>query len=1003
MIDDESLPDRPAVADPWEAELTRAAVLRRLLASEDAAAPRIGRFTISSRIGQGGMGVVYLVHDEELDRPVALKIIRSDAGLEPAHLRREAQALARLSHPNVVQVYEVGQHESQVYIVMEYVPGETLREWSGDPSRTTEEIILAFVQAGKGLAAAHAAGLVHRDFKPDNAVVDEQGRVRVLDFGLARTRPTTMVSSGGDEGVRTPDSATSDPGVSTVRTAIGTPSYMAPEQFAGLPTDWRADQFAFCVALWEALCNERPFSGETPTELHARIRSGRIGKVPAGAKMPTWVLPLLRKGLAAAPTDRHASLDDLLDALERGVRPRKRRALVVLVGGAIVLAVVAGRVSASLSAAPCPDPAPALSTVWDEPVRQEVRAALLNAAPRFGEFTAARVELALDAWTAEWIDGHRDACAATHIRREQSEALLDARMRCLHARRDSLAATVGMLREADAGVAERAIEAVEALPAVSPCADLAYVQAVDPLPDDRSLAAIVSAQLEDVAHVRALRAVGRFDAAREAAARLLVIAEGIQHAPLVARAELLLGSALVELGSVLEAEPHLRRAYEVSRAAQLIDVAAEAASELGYLLGRHTTRRGEAKAWAAVAEVEASVLGNDRARASALNAYGVAAAQDGERDEARLAFQKAIALVEHESPSLAWLNFRSNLGRVTRMDGHLEEAVASLNDVVADARDLLGPEHPALVGFIDALVEPAMVLSQHERMEPLLASALRIATTSRGENHPDVARILSLYGSCKLALGELEEARSLLQRANATAVGASIRGAQQPQPALASLARVYVLLGEPDVAIEHLHENVRETDRFSSPASRSAAVARGELADVLIEIGRHEEATVLIEEATRVFEDLLGPDHLDVSGAMLVRAKAYAAAGRYDEALGDLERGLAIRAGVLGDDSHKLADLLIALADLHLDRDEAERALAVAERANTVLEGVPGVAPEFLAEGHFVLARALVGTARDRERATELAVRAREALQAGPPSARTRAEAVHVWLRSIPP
>jgi eukaryotic-like serine/threonine-protein kinase len=996
MTGDDGFPGRPAAVDAREEELTRAVVLRRLLGGSRDEAPRIGRFTVVRRLGEGAMGVVYLVYDEDLDRRVALKIIRSDSGLRPDHLRREAQALARLSHPNVVQVHEVGQHEGEVFIVMEYVPGKTLREWSRDPLRTVEEIVLGFVQAGRGLVAAHAVGLVHRDFKPDNAVVDEHGRVRVLDFGVALARSP---AEAADEDLERTHSMEITAHRSTTRTGGGTPCYMAPEQLLGRSTDPRSDQFAFCVALWEMLCDERPFSGGTMTELYTEIRAGCLRAVPAGGKLPAWMLPLLAKGLAAEPSERHASLGELLDALERGTRPRRRRALMLGGFGVVVLAVAGGRVSARVARDPCPPPTHASSAIWDEDVRREVREALLAAAPLHGEPTVTRVETALDAWMAEWIEGHRDACEATHVRHEQSEALLDARMRCLHGRRGELAALVGMLREADAGIAERAIEAVEGLPLVSSCSDPTFVLAVDPLPDDPTLAAVVAAQLEELAQVQALRATGRFASAREAAERVVGIGDRIAYAPLVARAELQLGSALLDLGNVLEAEPRLRRAYTVSRSAQLSDVATEAASQLGYLLGRHTARRGEAKAWATVAEVEAQVIGNHRARAGALNTYGVAAAQDGERDEARLAFQTAIELVREDPPSLAWLNFRSNLSRVTRMDGHLEEAVAALIDVVADADELLGPEHPAIVGFIDALAEPAMILSRHEQMEPLLERALSIVTAIRGEEHPDTARILLQYGRCKLGLGELDEARILLERANAVASAASARGAQQPSPGLTALARVHALLGESDVAIEYLRRSVDESDRFSGPRSRSSAVVRGELADLLLDTQRHEEAMVLIEEATEIFEEALGPDHLDVSGAMLVRGKAYAAAGRLEDALEDLQRGLAIREGVLGSDSHKLADLLVALAEVHLQQGEPEPAVLAAERAHALLEGSPGLEPAFFADAQFVFAKALVAAGGDRERAIELATQAQEVLRAGPPGVQRRAPVVRAWLR----
>ncbi|MCB9570262.1 MAG: serine/threonine protein kinase [Myxococcales bacterium] len=241
-----------------------------------------GRYTLLRPLGRGGMGTVYAAYDEELDRKIAIKLLRGDprerasegegagAGEGAHHLLGEAQALARLSHPNVVQIYDVGVIGGQVFLAMEYVQGKTLREWEREAPRSWREVVALFRQAGEGLAAAHDAGLVHRDFKPDNVLVGEDGRVRVLDFGLAARRERGATGEGDELSARTLSSISrsdlrSASATGVTRTLVGTPAYMSPEQHLRLEADGRSDLFAFCVALYEALHGERP-SAATPCQ-----------------------------------------------------------------------------------------------------------------------------------------------------------------------------------------------------------------------------------------------------------------------------------------------------------------------------------------------------------------------------------------------------------------------------------------------------------------------------------------------------------------------------------------------------------------------------------------------------------------------------------------------------------------------------------------------------------------------------------------------------------------
>jgi hypothetical protein len=287
----------------------------------------VGRFVVRHTIGAGGMGVVVAAYDPVLDREIALKLLRTgDAPAGDARLLREAQMMARLAHPNVVVVHEAGAADGRVYLAMELVPGGTLRAWLAGAPRTWREICDRFVEAGRGLAAAHDAGLVHRDFKPDNVLIGRDGRAQVTDFGLVRAAPVAPEHGGGET------------------TAItGTPRYMAPEQHAGRPADPRADQFAFCVALYEALWGVDPFAAPDPAARQARVLAGDVAPPPPG-KLPARLAAAVRRGLAVDPAGRYptmrALLDDLVRDPGRWSRPRTLRLVAGLAVAALATALV---------------------------------------------------------------------------------------------------------------------------------------------------------------------------------------------------------------------------------------------------------------------------------------------------------------------------------------------------------------------------------------------------------------------------------------------------------------------------------------------------------------------------------------------------------------------------------------------------------------------------------------------------------------------------------------
>ncbi|MCA9663633.1 MAG: serine/threonine protein kinase, partial [Myxococcales bacterium] len=342
--------------------------IRHSLLGERAEPLRVDRFALERELGSGGMGSVWLAHDAQLARPVALKFVVRDAGTDDRWMFREAQGLARLAHPNVVPIYDIGAHEGRVWLAMEYVPGRTLRAWRRAEAPGRAAILEAWIAAGRGLAAVHRAGLIHRDVKPDNVLIGDDGRVRLVDFGLVRAieraPPAEDATSGPESASERPSDLLSaelsrlmpiardevtEETLANHGALLGTPAYMAPEQLRCEPLDARADQYSFCVSLYEELSGERPYAGDSFAELRDAILRGSLCPPPAEAGIPRWLTAVLTRGLARDPADRFPDMDALLEALESDPDARRRRrhrqlGVVLVIAAACTALALAGRV-----------------------------------------------------------------------------------------------------------------------------------------------------------------------------------------------------------------------------------------------------------------------------------------------------------------------------------------------------------------------------------------------------------------------------------------------------------------------------------------------------------------------------------------------------------------------------------------------------------------------------------------------------------------------------------
>lgn|GEM_PF-2845171 len=368
---DDPLRSATPEVDDVEARRARAAIESRLF-SGPTKRVKVGRYRVERKLGAGGMGVVYRAHDPELARDVALKLMNTasvsdeEAGRARGRLVREARAMAKLAHPNVIHVYDVGAVDDGVFIAMELVDGDPLSKWVERERPGWRDTLRCYLDAGEGLAAAHEAGIVHRDFKPENVMLGADGRVRVGDFGLAGgpgSETGRYDLPPGDSGRASVDQGTVSSSLTRTGALLGTPKYMAPEQEAGLSATARSDQFGFCVALYESLYGHPPFEGETVARYRQAVNEEAV-RVPESTEVPKWVFELLRQGLRRDPVERHPSMRVLLDALRSRLtaltepRPRKRRLIWL-----VVLGVAAGAIGTGLAMRPDENPAESPQTV----------------------------------------------------------------------------------------------------------------------------------------------------------------------------------------------------------------------------------------------------------------------------------------------------------------------------------------------------------------------------------------------------------------------------------------------------------------------------------------------------------------------------------------------------------------------------------------------------------------------------------------------------------------
>src|SRR5262245_4466640 len=500
-------PDQSTGAVPtWGASESERSIVD--LGSADIPRPgaNVGRYHLLQLVGRGGMGEVYAAHDPELDRRIAIKIMRADTwpnDVGAQRMMREAQSIAKLSHPNLVTVYDVGSSGGRVFVAMELIEGDTVAAWLDRKRRSRDEILRVFILAGRGLAAAHRAGIIHRDFKPQNVMVTPDGRVRVMDFGLAALRQTLH----GSKARR----------ITRIGSILGTPLYMSPEQLCGQSVDPRGDQFSFCVALYEALYGERPFAGNNFAELRAAVLDGIPRPAPLSSRVPARVRAILLRGLSVVPGKRFPDIDALLRALEQATARRIGLARVLAVGaaaGALTFGLAFGvgwQLRGSRSASKCTTLPDKVSAAWptatDAPRRAQIRAAFLGASVPDARERFDRAAQALDSYAGSWGNLYRHNCEAADTGTGDAPDVVAMRAGCLDQRAAELGALADAFAHADAKIVRKAVAATLTLPPLDGCTDVRVLKTTA-LPADAALRARVQALRGQLATLWAMAAAG---------------------------------------------------------------------------------------------------------------------------------------------------------------------------------------------------------------------------------------------------------------------------------------------------------------------------------------------------------------------------------------------------------------------------------------------------------------------------------------------------------------
>jgi len=880
----------------------------------------LGRYVVLGELGRGGMSVVYAAYDPELDRRVALKVVRADqlSATHRARLHREAQALARLSHPSVVTVFDVGDLENDTFVAMELVDGMSLREWIKQP-RSWREVVRVVLAAGRGLAAAHAAGIVHRDVKPDNIMISPAGAVKLVDFGLARDLGDRSIDSMDSQEVLSEDpvmppeessmtaSTSGSLGAAKPLEAItqhgyivGTPAYMPPEQRSKTPeADERSDQFSLCATLYEGLYHQRPFKTSKKEVLGREEMVTRADKPgadtrtlaappPKDSDVPAWLQKVVTRGLAVDPKQRYPSVDALLADLERDPQRTRRR---VMAAGGVLTAVAAVATLVTYKMMPAQHAqAPTCGTGADHVAAHwnaERRAQLAQAAStRGGSAAALAVDVfgsRVDQYANEWKAMFHETCEATQIRHSQSAEAMDLRMACLDQRLAELGALVEVMHDAGPEVLRKAGEVVDGLPPVAECADLKALREVVRRPTDPAIAKRLDAIDGDLARLTALYAIGDMTKTLALADTVISESRAAGYAPQIAESLYWRGRAIADRDGGAEAEAMFDQTFASALGAGQDQRAADAAARIAQE-ALWAARMPEFDRWSRISHALAA-----RSGAVAVTRFvdqlGCMANHWLGKPRTRLACLRELAARKDGTPN-EWLV--TTLGIAASEAGEPAEAIHWLEQGVELARAENGADHPRTLEMRAYLCHGLGELGDYDRAAGECRDALARLQKIAPDDAPLISRLQLYLSDATTALHHPEESRPLLEAALANG---------DDEIKLAAKTALSELAGKHDdaaAAVAEHKEALAETIKVFAPFNPHHPNIIAEHHELGVALLEHGDAAAALAELKRADEEA---DPTELSPLELAQIR-YARAQAVIKAHGDpaLARSLASNA-----------------------------------------------------------------------------------------------------------
>ncbi|MEZ4384096.1 MAG: serine/threonine-protein kinase [Nannocystaceae bacterium] len=975
-------------------------MIRARLFRKKAAPVKIGRYTILDRLGEGGMGVVYTAYDDKLERKVAIKVMRSEGEGDSngrTRLVREAQAMARLSHPNIVTVHEVGEVDGQIFVAMEFVRGQSLDFWQRE-ARPWREVVDVYVRAGRGLAAAHAAGIIHRDFKPHNVLLGDDGAVKVLDFGLARSmgQLTGEVPEEEKALARSEERGLSllDQRLTRTGAIMGTPAYMAPEQHQGLDATAKSDQFSLCVALYEGLYGELPFEATSLAALIAAVVEGAIKEPPSAAKVPSWVRKVVLRGLAVDPDVRYPTVADLLAALGRDPVARRNRWLAtagfaVLVGGAGF-----GLASVGAAEAPmCVDAEQEIAAVWGDDARAAVEASLKGTGVAFAGETWEKVAPKLDAYAADWAAMRTEACES-HRSGKHSDRLYDLQTACLDQHMAEFRGLVTVFGGIKADEVPNVVQAASGLSPVSRCGDTkSLTEDVAPPDDPRVAAAVDDARIE-LARVRALALAGRYDDARLALETLAPL----DYAPLAAERSLLRGTIELDAGHGDAAIGPLKDALWGALAVGHDRVALDAVNKQLFVKSVYLGDAEGALSDYSLAEALLRRSGDPaRARGELENNIGVVYEDLGRFADAKASYQRAI---DDRSAALGERHYEvayslANLGLLLCHEQRYDLAIEPLSRSLATMAAALGEHHPHTSS---ALLNTAIAYRGAGRLGEALAAtnqALSALADSSGSGSSLYQLGLNMRGRLNVDRRDFARAIDDYEALLRAAQGGS---SDLQSEAHAALARAYAGTQDLDKAREH-GQAALDLAQGGNPSPRYLAHALDWSGVTSLAVGDPTTAAAHLERSLAIQAESQEADAPPAVFALEHLARAQLALARYDDAAASLTRARAIVDAELPERSQLTAQVRRTEADLALARGDAAAAVEHARAALVIHEATRDADDGELALSRFTLARALRAADPASGEAGELARIALATLREGGDGWAPEAASIDAWLK----